>query len=38
MLWIRNWDTDWRDLVLTFPVWAAGGAQHAAPLQGIRRA
>jgi hypothetical protein len=37
MLWIRNWDTDWRHLVLTFAAWTAG-AQHAAPLQGIRRA
>jgi hypothetical protein len=37
MLWIRNWGTDWRDLVLTIAVWSAG-AQHAAPLQGIRRA
>jgi hypothetical protein len=35
MLWIRNWDTDWRDLVLMFAVWRAG-AQHAAPLQWIR--
>jgi hypothetical protein len=37
MWWIRNWDTDWHDLVLTFAVWAAEGAQRAAAL-GIRRA
>jgi hypothetical protein len=36
MLSIRNWDTDWRDLILTFAVWRAG-AQHAAPLRWIRR-